>query len=123
MRRDNVCKDSSYSFGDDARQLRQYAWCHDNAGATAHPVGRLQPNAWGLYDIQRNVWEWARDWYGPYPSGTVTEPTGPPSGSFRVNRGGSWNGSARACQSAYRGIDTPGHRSADLGMRLLREVP
>jgi formylglycine-generating enzyme required for sulfatase activity/predicted aspartyl protease len=116
---------TAYSFGDDARQSEQYAWSNMR-GFTTHPVGRLLPNAWGLYDMHGNVSEWVQDWYGAYPSGTVTAPTGPPSGSDRVYRGGGWFGDVSACRSAYRSYDAPGFISydfGDLGFRLLREVP
>ena len=53
----------AYCFGDDVTQLSQYAWYEDNARGTTHPVGQLRPNAWGLYDMHGNVWEWVQDWY------------------------------------------------------------
>ena len=85
-----------------------------------HPVGLKRGNAWGLYDMLGSVWEWTGDWYGDYPSGTVTDPRGPSTGSERVIRGGGWNGRARRVRSANRGSDSPGHRGSGLGFRLVR---
>jgi formylglycine-generating enzyme required for sulfatase activity len=114
---------TAYSFGDGVGQLGQYAWYNGNSGKTTHPVGQLQPNAWGLYDIHGNVWEWVQDWYGSYASGTVTDPVGPQVGSIRVYRGGSWYYNARHCRSVNRNGVAPDYRGGGLGFRLLREVP
>ncbi len=84
-------------------------------------VGSFSPNAWGLHDMHGNVWEWVQDWKGDYPSGSVTDPEGPSSGSRRVNRGGSWDKIARYCRSAVRGNrDYPSKIYLYLGFRLLR---
>ena len=101
--------------------LDEIAWYDSNSGYTTHRVGEKAANAWGLHDMLGNVWEWVQDWYGSYPGGSVTDPTGPGSGSYRVLRGGGWFISARNCRSAYRGLISPGFRNGDLGFRLLRE--
>ncbi len=109
---------TKYSFGDDESDFGEYAWYGDKYGDKHYPVGSKQPNAWGLYDMHGNVWEWCQDLYGDYPSGTVTDPTGAASGSFRVLRGGCWISSVENCRSAYRGRSNPSLRYYDRGFRV-----
>jgi formylglycine-generating enzyme required for sulfatase activity len=111
---------TKFSFGDDDSELGDYDWYRDNSGRTPHPVGGKQPNAWGLYDMHGNVYEWCQDWYGDYPSGSVTDPSGATSSSLRVLRGGGWDGTAGDCRSARRGRILPSFRSDGLGFRVVR---
>jgi formylglycine-generating enzyme required for sulfatase activity len=104
--------------------LEPIAWYTGNAGGLTRPVAGKVPNAYGLYDMLGNVWEWTHDWYGgDYPSGAQTDPTGPPSGSMRVARGGACSYRARYSRAAARADYSPYLRSAGRGGRILRSDP
>lgn len=115
-----------WSFGDDIEQLTDYAWYGPNAWSIGerygHPVGTLLPNPWGLHDVHGNVWEWTRDWLGPYSAEPQIDPAGPETGRSRVVKGGYFDVFVRATRSAARGSGNPVGRDYSVGARLVRET-
>lgn len=104
--------------------LDAIAWYDRNSGSQTHNVGEKQPNAWGLHDMQGNVWEWCQDWYDPryYANSPSTDPKGPPTGQYRVLRGGSWSSpGAWFVRLSNRGSIEPAERSFSYGFRCVRE--
>ena len=109
-----------YYFGSNANQLGDYAWFTSNSGSKTHPVGTKKPNAWGLYDMHGNVWEWCQDWFQDSYNGLAkSDPQGPQSGADRVLRGGGWSYDALNCRSAARGRDAPDYTYGGYGVRVV----
>jgi formylglycine-generating enzyme required for sulfatase activity len=111
---------SEYNTGPSIRD--DTGWYSGNSGGRTHPVGEKPPNAWGLYDMHGNVWEWCWDWHGNYSTNAQTDPMGASSGSIRVLRGGWWGDAARGVRSAGRDFSTPSYRSEYVGFRVVRPL-
>ena len=114
---------SRFPFGDDEAELAKYAWYAPNSGSRTHDVGQKLPNAFGLYDMLGNVWEWTEDCYGPYTS-APTDGAANTSGdcSRHVVRGGSWYYNQQNLRSATRDKNAVDNRFNSLGFRVARTL-
>jgi formylglycine-generating enzyme required for sulfatase activity len=112
-----------FCFGNDDKELGHYAWYDANAGTETHPVGRKKPNAWGLFDMHGNVWEWCSDRYDEnyYKTSPARDPQGPGAGSLRVYRGGSVLSVPRRCRAAFRDCNDSTFRVSFVGFRVVCE--
>lgn len=110
--------------GDYAGDLDRMAWYGKTSNGRIQPVGLLAPNAWGLYDMHGNVWEWCHDWLDReyYKRDEHTDPQGGTPGERRIIRGGCWFNDAEACRSGYRSYTSPGRGGPHLGFRVVRMV-
>ena len=106
-----------------SNNIDDVAWYADNTGTSTCAVKTRKENDLGIYDMSGNVYEWCQDWYGDYPNGAVSNPTGPSSGSSRVLRGGSWRGNAFYCRVSDRNYDCPDFRLNFYGYRLALPFP
>ena len=107
-----------FSFGDEERNLAEYGWYHANSDSKTHPVGAKQPNAWGLHDLNGNVWEWCSDLIDKdymYDPPKLRDPI------LNVCRGGAWNGYAHDCRPTSLTLVTPGFSKDFVGFRVVRE--
>ena len=120
---DNTVDSLTYSGTSDVNKLGDYAWYYDSANDNTHEVGTKLPNAFGLYDMSGNVWEWCWNWFtDSYDTTTEggSDPTGASAGSSRVNRGGRWYSNSDGCAVSFRNSDGPNGRYYDLGFRVVR---
>ena len=113
-------KEDEYSGGSNFDAV---AWTAESEGDSSSPVALKGANAWGLFDMSGNVFEWCWDWWGSYSSDTVADPIGPAEASSeRVCRGGAWNRSPWFSRITCRSAEHPCARSSNLGFRLARKT-
>lgn len=109
---------TEYYFGDDPGLLLWYGWSHDNSNKMSHEVGNKKSNAWELFDIYGNVFEWCEDWFAEYPNSARLDPVGPRKGEYKIFRGGSWYTDAHSCRCGVRNFYQPNGFFDYIGLRI-----
>lgn len=115
-------EDQQWSGTNSNEYLDNYAWYYSNSGNKAYPIKSKNPNAFGLYDMSGNVWEWCWDWYGDYDISNKTNPIGPISGSRRVIRGGYWYATSIGCKTSFRTHSNPQGGTGSIGFRIAQNA-
>ena len=117
-----VGANTNFYTGETESDLARAGWYSRNSGQNTHVVGQKEPNAWGLYDMHGNVWEWCNDWFSEYyyMNSPVNNPMGPDKGIVRVVRGGGWLSDALYCRLNCRAYCRPNIRRRDIGFRVVR---
>jgi formylglycine-generating enzyme required for sulfatase activity len=112
--------ETAYFFGNDPKELGNYAWYEDNSEEKTHMIGQKKPNDWGLFDVLGNVREWTQDFFDEnyYSESPDADPEGPASGQNRVVRGGGYGAGPGGCRSGYRSGYSPDERIRSVGFRL-----
>jgi formylglycine-generating enzyme required for sulfatase activity len=116
-----ACRAGSTAHFNTGKELTndQANYKSDQTRARIAAVGSFAANAWGLYDMHGNAWEWCSDWFRNYPSIPQTNPIGPSEGKHRIYRGGSWRSKWHSCRSWYRNKIGPGYLDNSIGFRLV----
>jgi formylglycine-generating enzyme required for sulfatase activity len=108
-----------WHFGASESAIGDYGWVKANAGGKTHPVAEKKPNAWGLYDVHGNVFEWCSDWNAPFTTAKATDPAGPGEGQYRGSRGGCFSYDAQYSRCGFRGKPAPTAKLESQGVRIL----